>query len=305
MVGLVGGGMVWPHLFRNLLPIRWSDLSLSSGMMLAVGLALTVTTYFHTAQPPASGIFRTRAAARPVPTDRRSGFDLMQGLTGLPRLLAREYVFSIGLGAVLVLTCGLLVFGVGTFMRSSEGNESFFQMQHLLLFDPGIAPQRGRVFDLLIWLALFVATLVSRFPEIIRHLRVLPIGALRLNLLLVLWPALMVLTIWMALLGLHLAVLGTPVASLRHGLFLALVGSSAIARSVTLRWPRLSSPFFIFIVSCGPMLRMVDDISAWWFVALGLAGIAAATVVNHGTLMRSATYRHRTPAQEAVQPHWS
>jgi len=51
--------------------------------------------------------------------------------------------------------------------------------------------------------------------------------------------------------------------------------------------------------------RMVDDLSAWWFVALGLSGIAAATVLNHRTLRRSATYRNRTPAQAAIQPHWS
>jgi len=304
MALLVGGGMLWPYLFRNRLPIRWSDLAPLSGTTLAAGLTIAVATYFHTAQPPAPGSW-TRAAPGSGSTTRRPPFDWMHGLTGLWRLLAREYLFSIGLGAFLVLTSGLLVFVAGTFMQSSEGDGGFLAMQHLLLFDPSLTVQRGQVFDLLIWLALFVTTLVSRFPEIIRHLRVLPVGALRLNLLLVLWPALMVLTIWMALLALHLAVLGTPVGSLRPGLFLALVGASAIARSVTLRWPRLSSWFFIFVISGGPMVRMVDDISAWWFVALGLAGIAAAAVLNHSTLTRSATYRTRTPKQAAMQPHWS
>lgn len=290
-VALVGG-LFWGYAIRNLLPTRWSDLSSVTGTMLAAALALTIAAYFHTPGPAARSILW---APRQHPKTATSRAGRMEGLTGLPRLLVHEYVWSVLFGGFLVVTFGVVVFVSGALMHSPASYGGFLRMQSLLLFDGAIAQERGQVFDLIIWYGLFAGTLVSRFPAMIRHLRVLPLRASQLNMLLVAWPVLMLLTVWTVLLGLHYVVLGQPVASLRPALFIALVGSSAIMRALTLRWPGYSAWVFGLTISVVPMVRLFGPSSAALAI-LGLGGIAAAAALNHATLMRSSTYRDRTPA---------
>jgi hypothetical protein len=298
LIGAIGtvafaGGIFWGFAIRNLLPTRWSDLSPVTGTMLAAALALTIATYFHTPGPAARSILW---APRQHPKTATSRAGRMEGLTGLPRLLVHEYAWSVLLGGFLVVTFGVVVFVTGALMHSPASYGGFLRMQSLLLFDGAIAQERGQVFDLIIWYGLFAGTLVSRFPAMIRHLRVLPLRASQLNMLLVAWPALMLLTVWAVLLGLHYVVLGQPVASLRPALFIALVGSSAIMRALTLRWPGYSLWVFSLTISVVPMVRLFNGPSSASLAILGLGGIAAAAALNHATLMRSSTYRDRTPA---------
>lgn len=298
LIGAIGavalvGGLFWGYAIRNLLPTRWSDLSSATGTMLAAALAVSLAPYFHTPGPAARSILW---APRQHPKTATSRAGRMEGLTGLPRLLVHEYAWSAGLAGFLVVTFGVVVFVTGALMHSPASYGGFLRMQRLLLFDGTVAQERGTVFDLIIWCGLFAATLVSRFPAMIRHLRVLPLRASQLNMLLVAWPALMLLTVWTALLGLHYVVLGQPVASLRPALFIALVGSSAIMRALTLRWPGYSPWVFSLTISVVPMVRLFNGPSSASLAILGLGGIAAAAALNHATLMRSSTYRDRTPA---------
>ena len=282
------GGMFWGFVVRSRLPTRWSDLSPVSETLLVAALALTLATYFHTPEA------RSRARPRLVRSPSRTGpseFTGRPGLTGLPRLLVHEYVWSAGLAGFLIVVFGTVVFAGGGLMNSPASYGGFLQMQRLLLFDNATAQTRGTFFDLIIWFSLFMATLASRFTEMIRHLRVLPIGATRLTMLLVGWPALMLATVWAVLLVLHYAVLGGPVASLRPALFLALVGSSALMKALTLRWPRLSGWIFGASISVTPIVRLVDGPSSVIMATLGLGAIVAAAALTHVALRHGSTYR--------------
>jgi hypothetical protein len=288
------GGLFWGFAIRHWLPTHWSDLSPVTGTILAAALALALAAYFYTPglewRTGRPFYTRTTGAARPRQT-RDARFSRRAGPTGLPRLLLHEYAFSVALGGFLVVAFGAIVFVTGALMNSPGAYGGFLRMQNLLLFDETVAPQRRQLFDLLIWFGLFAGTLVSRFPETIRHLRVLPIRASALNLLLVAWPLVMLVTVWAALLGLHYAVLGQPVASLQPALFVALAGSSAIMRALSLRWPGYSPFIFSLSISVVPMVRLINGPSSGLLAVLGIGGLAAAAALNHFTLMRSATYR--------------
>ena len=176
-------------------------------------------------------------------------------------------------------------------MQSSEGYGGFLEMQKLLLLDEAMSETRQWVFDLIIWASLFAATQIGRLPNILRHLRVLPLAAPLLNMLLVAWPALMVITVWAGLVGLRAVVSGSQAVSLQPALLVALIGSSAIARAINLRW-LAASPWVAFIGLCaGPALSLFYGPSSAFLVVLGIGGIAAAAALNHVTLMQSATYR--------------
>jgi hypothetical protein len=277
---------------RDALPTHWTDLTAWSTGALAVALGLTAITYFHSPEPPTPS---NRLPGRPRVKTGAPGFE-PGGLSGLPRLLVPEYAWSTLFGSGLVVAFGGLVFVFGGLMRSPESYGGILQMQRLLLLDDALAVERGRVFDLIIWCGLFAATLFSRFPFIMRHLRVLPVSAFRLNVLLVLWPALMLLTVWVGLVGLHSVVLGRPVESLQPAWLVALIGSSAIARAVHLRWPGSGVWAGTLWICAGPALRLLNGPSSAVLVILGLGGIAAAAALNHATLLRSSTYRRKASA---------
>jgi hypothetical protein len=288
------GGPFWALAIRHRLPTRWTDLSPVTAAMLAGALALSLASYFHTPGLATHLGHPLMKRASSTPRGRRTGTSRVArgaGLTGLPRLLVHEYAWSTGLGAFLVVTFGAMVFVAGALMSSPASYGGFLRMQNLLLFDDAIAPQRRQLFDLMVWFGLFAGTLVSRFPESIRHLRVLPIGASTLNLLLVGWPLVMLATVWAALLGLHYLVLGQPVASLRPASFLALAGSSALMRALSLRWPG-STPFiFSLSISVVPIIRLINGPSSGLMAMLGIGGLGAAAALNHFTLMRGSTYK--------------
>jgi hypothetical protein len=74
-------------------------------------------------------------------------------------------------------------------------------------------------------------------------------------------------------------------------MLLALVGSSAIARAMKLRWPVAALWAGAFWLCAVPALRQVAAPSSAERALLGLAGVIAAAAINHVTLMRNDTYR--------------
>jgi hypothetical protein len=286
------------------LPLHWSEITVRAGAVLAAALGLTVATYFHSAVPltPAN-----RTAERGVEARTRR-FE-PGGLSGLPRLLVHEYAWTLMVGSVLVIGSVLVAVVAAGYLASSESLIGFLRSV-LLHVDGSPAPVPGTGLQAVIFsigFAILAASLAARFPEMLRHLRVLPLGAARLNALLLVWPAVVWLTAWMGLLALHYLVMGRGVASYHAGALLFLAGVSAILQAVT---RRLSLAFRLFtfvfplgfIVGVGPSLPWLLAPRPAVFAITGLACLAAAAVLNHRSLSRKSTYIPIGPAIGVVAP---
>jgi hypothetical protein len=287
----VVGGMFWGYAISGMLPTRWSDMSAGGAAILVAALGLAVAAAFHVPKSIASPI---RPGISPRPRGApRTRFGLLDGLTGLPQLFLHEYTFSILMGISLSATFAGVMYVTDGIIPTP--GDRFRDMQRLLIFDGTIAQWTGHPFDVLIWVGFFAATLATRFPEMLRHLRTLPLSGTQLNAILVAWPALIWLTVWGGLLIVHYVVVRQPVASLQGSLFVSLVGLSGLTHALTLRFPGASKSTFALAVSAAPLIRMVSGTPSSLLLVLGLAGMAAAAVLNRDALLRSTCYRNRTP----------
>jgi hypothetical protein len=287
------------------LPLHWSEITVRTGAVLAAALGVTVAAYFHSAVPltPAN-----RTAGRRRVEARTRRFE-PGGLSGLPRLLAHEYAWTLMVGGVLVIGSALVAVVAAGYLQSSENLIGLLRSV-LLHVDgsPPPAPGTGlQAFILSIGFAILAASLVARFPDMLRHLRVLPLGAARLNVLLLVWPALVWLTAWTGLLALHYLVMGRGVASHHAGALLFLAGLSAIVQAVTLRLSLALRVFtFVFplgfILGTSPFLPWLLAPAPTVFATAGLAGLAAAAVINHRSLSRKSTYTPIGPAIGVAVP---
>ncbi len=167
---------------------RWGALTVTSAAGLSAALALTGTTWFYVPTPPGSAN-RTGAgsgrAQRPERV-RRSR------ITGLPRLLIGEAGWTIAIGGSLALAGVLVVLVISRVAHSGRELVDLLR-QAVRVADAGpAAPHDTGVvaFNMMVWYGLFSAAMATRFSAIMRHLRVLPIGAARLNALLLAGPRL-------------------------------------------------------------------------------------------------------------------
>jgi hypothetical protein len=274
----------------NLLPTTWEDLGPRGIALLIAGLGLTAATWFHSPTPVSPS---NRLAPRP--RTKTPAARLERGrLSGLPRLLVHESAWTLVTGGLIVLASGIFVVVAAIISRAPEGAGGFIHTLLLQIDGRGSAPQ-GAVsdsFPFLIGFGVFVASVIARFPLMIRHLRVLPLGTTRLNALLLLWPAAVWLAAWTGWIALHYAVIGEGVVSYHAGVLLGLVGASAMMQSVTVR---LSSVARIFTFAC--LIGIVPLMPIFWtpkpaaFAAAGAALIVAAAVFNRRALSRGSTYR--------------
>jgi hypothetical protein len=298
-VGFFGGRFVGDRL-----PVHWSGITVRAGAILATALAVTVATYFHSAVPltPAN-----RTAGRRRMEARTLRFE-PGGLSGLPRLLVHEYAWTLMVGGFLVSGSVLVVVVAAKYLSS----ESLIGLLRSVLLhvdgSPPPAPGTGlQAFIFLIGFAILAASLAGRFPDMLRHLRVLPLGVARLNALLVVWPALAWLTAWTGLLTLHYFVMGRGVASYHADALLFLSGVSAIVQAVTLRLSLAFRAFTLvlplgFILGVAPFLPWLLAPAPAVFAATGLASLAAAAVLNHRSLTRKSTYIPIGPALGIAAP---
>jgi len=144
-----------------------------------------------------------------------------------------------------------------------------------------------------LWYGLYASAVFVRFPQLLRHLRVLPLGTIRLQALLLSWPALVWGVLWTLLVLIHEMTIGPATAGYRLPLLLACIGSSALAIALGLRlsarWPQASGVgIFLFI----PFQGLIQ-ISGVWLIGIGVVSFAAAAVLNVSALSRSATYKRR------------
>ena len=211
--------------------------TVGAGMVLAAALGLSVATYFHSSMPltPAN-----RTSRRPR-VEARAPRLTPGGLSGLPRLLVHESAWTLMAGGVLVIGSVLVVVVAAKYLQSPESLLGLLRSV-LLHVDGTPAPGPGtglQAFILLIIFAVFAASLAARFPDMLRHLRVLPLGAARLNVLLLVWPAVVWLTGWTGLLALHYLVMGRGVVSYHVDALFGLIGISAIVQAMTCDCSRL------------------------------------------------------------------
>jgi hypothetical protein len=142
------------------------------------------------------------------------------------------------------------------------------------------------------WWTIYVAAVFARFPQVLRHLRTLPIARVQLLGLLLTWPALVWSLAWLLLAGLHLALVGPhPTAGAQFLRLFASIGVSALGIALTLRlasrWPRLGGAAAPMSFLLTPLILMSDG----WLTAIGLLSFAAAAALNVSALSRGATYQ--------------
>jgi hypothetical protein len=300
-LGFFAGGF-GGHLLENRLPTNWNELTFTSLLFLAAALALTVATYFHSPHPAqlARAPQDAGAVRRPARTAKPAG-----GLSGLPRLLAHEYRWAMGIGAGLSVASVLIVMGLAGVVNAREALVDVFRAELRFLDGVAAAPSvRSRwlaAFGALTWYGFFAGSLAARFPSMLRHLRVLPIGARQMNLLLVCWPAAVWVTAGMVLMMGRYLVLGEMLTVANVALLLALAGLSAVACSLTLRITGLSRILLLpMTLGAVPLLHLFQLPPPSTLALAGIGGLAAAAALNHLTLRRSATYRISHPELAAA-----
>lgn len=274
------------------LPARWSELGPMSGVLLVAGVALSIATYFHSPMPPALARESAAAAAaerKPV----RARSLARGGLSGLPRLLVHEYGVTISIGAGLSLASLLVVMVMTNVLQSPRAVADLLRDELRFIDGVGASSPPGlNALVALTWFGFFVGSLAARFPSMLRHLRVLPITAMRLNVMLVAWPALIWLTAGLALAVTRYFLIGEGPPAAHVPLFIALTGLSAIAGALTLRVSGLPRVFLLaMVLGLSPLLHLLPVPQPGVLLLLGLGALTAAAALNHVTLRRSATYR--------------
>jgi hypothetical protein len=269
-------------------PAHWTALGGRAVVVLLAALALTVATYFHSPgqQAPANRAARPSSPA----AVRQSG---RFAVTGLPRLLIHEYAWTAMIGAGLAAGAAAFVIVV---VSVRHGPQDLFELLTgmLLMVDGNTSSPLTRgtaTFNLLLAYAFFAATVVARFPAMVRHLRALPLGTTRLNALLLAWPSVIWLSLWAALALLHYAVLGTGLTSVRADIFVAVVGFSALVQSLRLRLTG-TAKVLAFCASGGvPPLLLVGTTPPAMLALAGAVSLTAAALINRQALLVASTYR--------------
>jgi hypothetical protein len=296
-------------LYTDVVPTRWAALTPVGLLVLATTLVVGLATWFYTPRPPGwmpdTFMFTTaRTSGRRRPARRLSAGG-RSPLSGLPRLLAHEYAWTLIVLAAMV-TGTTMAISIAVGLQYHESPRELFRTAVLLLGDAS-TPSQGvaRLLTALLWFVFVVATLAARFPSMLRHLRVLPLRLRYVNLLLVAWPAVIWATIWLALLMVQTLATGHVPASLHLALFIGAAGLSAIVQSITLR---LAGPTRVLAFSAAialvPILQVVGGPDPRAIAWLGIAGLVGAAILNRAALRHSSTYRTAsapaTPRRDAA-----
>lgn len=303
LVTIFIGCTFWPYALRSLRPGRWSELTLGSGIALAAATCVAAAGYFHS--PPltgrkdrwqATGAGAGAGGARFTPSVNRCT------LTGLPRLLWNEYLWSLTVGTAICVSFAVVSLFIEKDLGDLAGSPAgFLRRRALLPFEGSFAPVDDNPMILMTWFGFFAMSTVARFGKMMRHLRALPLTAWQLNGLLLSWPVLTWLTVWGALIVAHVVVARTPITSLHPPLLLAAIAASAAVTSFSLRWPAQSK----WVLLTGgvvliPALQMFSRASEGTFAFTGVICLAVAAFVNHSALRRSVTYKPVPPPLAAA-----
>jgi len=211
------------------------------------------------------------------------------------------------LGASLILGAGILVMFLGMtyvidgWMDRRSPFHVFLADHLLLIFDSRrvqlvqssprgepIPPDLASMFG---WYGFYAAAVFVRFPQLVRHLRVLPLGRPRLHALLLAWPVLVWSVAWILLALVQRMTIGAPIADYHVPMFFTCVGMSALGIAMGLRFtwgPTAAAAMTLPLLM--PVWLLVN-ISAVWLVAIGMMAFIVAAALNVNALSRSATYK--------------
>ena len=258
--------MYLPQWLDNAPPVQWDALSARAGAALAAGVALGIVTYFHS---PTPAVLANRVGRRTRSV--RGGSWI--GLTGVPRLLLHEYAWTLGLGGGLGLAVTVFI----VFMSGSIDMRT-------LLENPAV--------NLLFCYLGLVAPLMARFSGMLRHLRVLPLGAARLTALLLAWPAIILVTMWMAFAIVRYLALGDAPSSHQALTLAGLIGVSALVQAGLLWFTSaIRAVVFGVLMMAIPLVQTFAPLPAPALASVGLGGLLAAAFINYAALSRSSTYK--------------
>lgn len=285
--------------YTDVLPLRWSDLTLASGTVLVAALLVTVATYFHSPSPPArveTGPLFMSASHPAFPGDahRHAPPREAGGLSGLSMLLVDEYLRALLFGGGLAAASIVVVLAGAGIVDAEEAVAELMRAQ-IALLDGAAATRQSvglKALAVVIWYAFFAAGMMARFPAMMRHLRVLPLSARQLNGMLVAWPAAIWVSMWACVFLARYAIAGHGLTSFHAALLVALCGMSALVLSCSLR---LSGTSRILILAGASgvvgFLPMLEPPPPAVLAALGVGALAAAAILNAQALGRHRTYR--------------
>jgi len=274
--------------FRVGLPTYWSEFTPLAGLGLAAGLTVAISSYFHVPVPIRPVTSTASAGANHA--DRRPD---RSPLTGLPRLLAHEYVLAMLVAGCLIAGSGAVVLIVAH-VGSPSDVAAFVQMELGRIDGASLPAGEGAdPFAVIVLVACFAAAIAARFPAMMRHLRALPIGTARLQTLLIAWPIAIWAHNWIVFIVLHYLLVGERVHSLHGAAFIGVSGISALIVAVSLRQSGPQQTFvFSSLLVAVPMLLFVGFPPAWMSAGGGIFGFVGAVALNRAALRRSSTYRH-------------
>ncbi len=284
--------IVWPFVVRDGLPLGWHEVHWPQAVTLGVGAALTLWGASCTPRGPWRRASQTRSESSvpSVPPARPSG------LSGLSRLLVNELVASLGVGAAIMVTFLGMRFAFDSWFGGGAPTlHDLLARQTLLIFGDTTIRARPHEFDPTHdfgWWTIYVTAVFARFPLLLRHLRALPIGRVRLHALLLTWPALVWSLAWLLLAGVHVTLVGSHLtAGLQLLRLFASVGVSALGIALLLRlasrWPTAGAAAAPMSFPLSRLILMSDG----WLIAIGLLSFVGAAALNVNALSRSATYK--------------
>jgi hypothetical protein len=282
------GGLFWGFLMRSHLPLSWEAAAGMPGVALLAALAVAIGGGQYV--PPTTA---RAEISRPVGPSAMAPdvLTVSSRLTGLRLLVLREVQINVA-SVVLVFVAGLVIramtiespdwWALVNELRSALATDSYRVVAHVV---PLIAA-----------LYLIPVTVRNGVQPLIRHLRVLPIGAWRLNALILATSTVSVVVACGLFMLLKLLLAQRPPDGDDVAVIAALSGLAALTQSIQLRlrqaWS-LAGLGVVLIVGLVAELISVPQVEPLLTpVSFGCAAMVIAALMNHRWLTRSAmTYR--------------
>lgn len=268
------GSMGLPYLLAPHLPVSWDEFSLAPAVILAAGVA---ASFGVLAWRPSAGV-GTGVANRSPTVSHRSTPRVMDGLTGVSRVLVPYLALTSALTAATLATCAWYASSRG------DGNVAALIGEH-------VVP-----------MAYMLLGMVSPWMPWARLLKNLPMGPRALNVLFLSTPLVAWAIIAATMLLLEPAVGPAVPTWFTSGALMWFSGMTAMVNALAFRHQGAFGWVIIPAAATGPIVRgLTRDAlgpGSLWLVLLAVVAFTAAAWINHLTLTRcgSASRAFRRPA---------
>lgn len=293
------GGAALPFSFAKHLPDVLSDAASPVTGFLIAAAGVTVAGYFNRPgiiERPSPPRLHSRGGAV-LPKSKLLDYLPGNVLTGLPRWFwvhAREVVL---VTPVAFLTVWLLESATDG-IKAGSTREMLHQLQ-LLPFDTASAFQGPRGFNVLIFIFIGIGFRSREIMHRVRALRVLPMTATTLSIVLTAQSVVTAAAAWAWLLAIHGAVVGSPPTTLRPDIFLVFAGGLTLLRAIELAFPGrfvgglIGAVVFIPAVSLATMIFNSTQLS---MIVVGALSLAAGVGLQVWLLRhRNKIYQFKPP----------